>query len=377
MKRIAILGSTGQIGTQALEVISHHPDELSVVSLVCNNPSKLFLEQVKKFSPKHAIAASRDGDEAVVAATIDPEVDLVIVAVVGTAGVLPTLEAIRHNKTIALATKEVLVLAGEIIMDEALKYHSSIIPLDSEHSAIFSLINQTKNKEIRNIYITMGEGPIAKMSSEQLSRVTIKDVNNRPKWTMGTKIAVDSATCINKTFEVIEAHWLFGLTPNQIKIVVHPEYLCHSLVEFVDGSIAAEIGTPDMKRYIHYALFYPERKTSGFSSYLDLYGQSLSFKKSPIDKFPCLGFGHRVIAEDKLMPAVLHGADRAAVEAFVNKKAFFTDIPTIITRTLDFFSNQISKKSTILSKEKDVDQKLKIILDIEQSAYIQAQQYLN
>lgn len=377
MKKIAILGSTGQIGTQALEVIEHHLDELSVVSLVCNNPSKLFSEQIKKFSPKHAVAASRDGDDAVVAATIDPEVDLVIVAVVGTAGVIPTLEAIRHNKTIALATKEVLVLAGEIVMSEALKYHSPIIPLDSEHSAIFSLINQAKNKEIKNIYITMGEGPIAKMSPKQLSSVTIEDVNNRPKWTMGTKIAVDSATCINKTFEVIEAHWLFGLTPDQIKIVVHPEYLCHSLVEFVDGSIAAEVGTPDMKRYIHYALFYPERKTSRFNSFLDLYDSSLSFKKPPIKKFPCLSFGHRVIAEDRLMPAVLHGADRAAVEAFVNKKAFFTDIPTIITKTLDFFSNQILEESLILTEEKDADQKLKIILDIEQSAYTKAQQYLN
>lgn len=377
MKKVAILGSTGQIGTQALEVISQHLGEIEVVSLVCNKPSKLFNEQIKKFSPKHGVVASRDGEDAVIAATVDPEVDLVIVAVVGTAGLRPTLEAIRHKKIIALATKEVLVLAGEIVMNEARKYEASIIPLDSEHSAIFSLINQAKNKEIKNIYLTMGEGLIAKMSPENLSKVTFEDVNNRPKWSMGTKIAVDSATCINKTFEVIEARWLFGLTPDQIKIVVHPEYLCHSLVEFVDGSIAAEIGTPDMKRYIHYALFFPEREPSRFNAFLDLYDNSLSFKKPPIEKFPCLGFGHRVIAENKLMPAVLHGADRAAVDAFINQKILFTDIPIVITKALDYFATKISKESELLTKEKDIDKKLKKILDIEQLAYSQTQQYFN
>lgn len=334
VKNIVILGSTGKIGTQALEVIASYPKEFKVLGLACQHKSDLFQKQIRDFKPQIAIATKESGEDKLIDLATHPKADLIIVAVVGLAGLLPTLAAIKKGKTIALATKEVMVIAGPLMMLEAKKHKAKIIPLDSEHSAIFQCLTGAKTKAIKNIYLTMGKGPIAKMKPKQLEKITMTDIINRPCWTMGTKISVDSATGINKAFEVIEAHYLFNLKSEQIKIIVHPEYSCHSLVEFVDQSMLTELGTPDMKRYLQYALFYPERKINKVSQSLNLYGKTLSFAKPDFAKFPCLKLGHEAIGAGASMPSVLHGADKACVEGFLNKKIKFTQFYKLIKKTM-------------------------------------------
>jgi len=346
MKKIAILGSTGKIGSQTLEVIRSYPKEFKVVGLACGHQSKNFEKQIEEFQPKIIAIAEKDGKERLIKVATYPEVEMVVIAVVGMAGLAPTLAAIKQGKNIALATKEVLVVAGELVMREAEKNKVSIIPLDSEHSAIFQSLHSGKKKEIRRVILTMGKGPIARMGKKQLEKVSLQDIFNRPAWSMGQKIAIDSASCINKVFEVIEAGWLFGVSPDKIEVVVHPEYICHSLVEFVDGSIICELGIPDMKRYIQYALFYPERRKTRVSSYVDLYGKSLTFEKVSLEKFPCLELGHRALKVGGTMSAVLHGADTSAVKAFVNKKIRFTEIYDFINKTMKV--HKVVKNPTLI-----------------------------
>ncbi|NGX60934.1 MAG: 1-deoxy-D-xylulose 5-phosphate reductoisomerase [Chlamydiae bacterium] len=355
MKKIAILGSTGSIGTQTLDVVRQHFDIFQVIALVANHNIESLEKQIEEFRPQFVVVGDREkgailqsrvdvevllGEENISQAATHGEVDLVINALVGKAGLLPTIEAIKLSKQIGLANKETLVLAGELVMRLSQEYNAPIIPIDSEHSAIFQSLQSGRPSEVKRVILTMGKGPIAKMSKEELRAVTMKDILNRPSWDMGMKINVDSATCINKTFEVIEAKWLFDLPPEKIAIVVHPEYLCHSLVEFTDGSLITELGTPDMKRYIQYALFYPERTTTPCNSFLDLFGQSITFEKPPFEKFPCLSMGHEAISHSGTMPAALHGADTSAVKAFMEKKISFTDIGEIIQKTLSAHTNQ-------------------------------------
>lgn len=244
MKKIAILGSTGVIGSKALEVVRDHPEEFKVVSIAAGHKSPQLKAQVKEFNPKIVGI----GEKGLMDAVDDHEIDLVIVSVVGGVGIEPTLAAIRAGKNVGLATKEVLVLEGRKVMREVQKRQANLIPIDSEHSAIFQSLKAGKNQEIRRIYLTMGKGRISTMSQREKEKLTPEQVLNRKTWVMGKKIGVDSATCINKAFEMIEAKWLFGLKPDQIEVIVHPEYLCHSLVEFTDGSIITELGVPDMKK---------------------------------------------------------------------------------------------------------------------------------
>ena len=314
------------IGSKALEVVRDYPDEFKVISLASGHESEKFKEQVKEFQPK--IAAVRE--EELGEAARQAEVDLVIVAVVGTAGITPTLAAIRARKDVALATKEVLVVAGEEVMKEAKKYKVKIIPIDSEHSAIFQSLQAGKPKEIKNIYLTMGQGKISQMSQAELEQVTLEMLLKRKTWTMGEKIAVDSATCINKAFEIIEAKWLFDLKPEQIKVVIHPEYLCHSLVEFVDGSIIAELGVPEMKRYVEYAMFYPQRREVKNIPEINLAGKSLSFKAVDLDKFPALKLGYLALEKGDDWGAKLHEADEAAVRRFIAGAIKFIQIVPLI-----------------------------------------------
>lgn len=335
MKKIAILGSTGKIGSQALEVIRSYPQEFEVIGLACGHLSEKFKEQVREFKPKITAVAEKDGEEGIIKVAAHPEAEMIVVAVVGVAGLAPTLAAIRARKDIALATKEVLVVAGELVMKEVKKYKISLIPLDSEHSAIFQCLASGRKKEIKQLILTMGKGSIAKRSKSELEKITLKDIFNRPAWSMGLKIAVDSATCMNKTFEVVEAKWLFDINPEQINIIVHPEYLCHSLVEFIDGSIITELGSPDMKRYIQYALFYPERKETKVASYIDLIGKKITFEEPPFEKFPCLRLGFKALKKGGTMPAVMHGADKVVVNAFVKGKLKFTDMAKIIISTME------------------------------------------
>ena len=350
MKNIAILGSTGSIGTQTLEIVERFPDMFNIISLVAHRNIQLLRDQIKKFQPefvvisdkKNAATLSREvdievlaGEENIVRAATDNRVDMVINSLVGKSGLLPTIEAIKLGKEIGLANKETLVLAGNIVMQLAKKHNVSIIPIDSEHCALFQSLRSGAHQDIHRLILTMGKGPIAGMDKRRLSTVSMQDVLDRPYWDMGMKINVDSATCVNKAFEVIEARWLFDVPANKISIVVHPQYLCHSLVEFKDGSIICERGTADMKRYTQYALFYPERGVSPAGSFIDLFEKPIAFEKPPFDKFPCLGMGHYVIEKGGTMPAVFHGADTTAVKAFMDRKIKFTDIPVIIQNTMD------------------------------------------
>lgn len=346
MKRIVILGSTGSIGTQALDIVRQHRDKFKVVGLTAHHSTEKLQEQIAEFKPEAVCLTDKEkaesfktsaflfkGEEGLKEIAI-LDSDLLINALVGSAGLIPTLEAIKKGITIGLANKETLVLAGEIVMREAAKHHATIIPIDSEHSALFQSLKSGRKNEIKNLILTMGKGKIAEMSPEQLKNVSMKDIFSRPAWNMGNKVTIDSATCMNKAFEIIEAKWLFDVAPEQIKVIVHPDYICHSLVEFNDGSIITELGTPDMKRYTQYALFYPERATATVSSFTDLYGKTLRFEKPLFDKFPCLSMGHTVLEMGGIMPAVLHGADHVAVKAFIENKIGFTDIPKFISETL-------------------------------------------
>lgn len=366
MKRIVILGSTGSIGTQALDIVRQHPDRFKVVGLTANRNTEKLKEQIAEFRPEAVCITDETkaelfktdvvlykGEDGLKKIATLPS-DLLINSVVGSAGLIPTLEAIKNGITIGLANKETLVLAGEIVMREAKKYNVTIIPIDSEHSALFQSLKSGRESEVRNIYLTMGKGRIAEMSDEELRNVTMKDIFNRPAWNMGDKITIDSATCMNKAFEIIEARWLFDVPSDRIKVIVHPDYICHSLVEFIDGSIITELGTPDMRRYTQYALFYPERAKATVSSFADLYGKTLRFEKPAFDKFPCLSMGYKVLEQGGIMPAVLHGADHAAVKAFIENKIGFMDIPQIIAATIQKTKNILNPSiNQIIEAEKN------------------------
>lgn len=376
MKRIVILGSTGSVGTQALDIIRQHPDKFKVVGLTANNNIEKLSEQIKEFKPEAVCVADEEkagllkanipiykGKEGLKDIAI-LDSDLLINSLVGTAGLIPTLEAIKKGITIGLANKETLVLAGEIVMREAVKHRVTIIPIDSEHSALFQSLKSGRREEINNLILTMGKGRIAEMNQEQLKNVSMKDIFSRPAWNMGDKVTIDSATCMNKAFEIIEARWLFDVPADKIKVIVHPDYICHSLVEFNDGSIITELGTADMRRYTQYALFYPERVQATVSSFTDLYGKSLRFEMPAYEKFPCLSMGHLVLKMGGIMPAVMHGADHAAVEAFTENKIGFMDIPRVIERTL-------KKTKNILNP--DINQ----IIEAERNAYKTAMEVLS
>lgn len=346
VKRITILGSTGSIGTQTLDIVREYPGEFKIVGLTANSNIEKLREQIEEFRPE-AVCIAEEGKASLLKTDIPVYVgdeglkkiatlqsDLLINALVGSSGLIPTLEAIKKGITIGLANKETLVLAGEIVTKEAAKHKVEIIPIDSEHSALFQSLKSGKKSEIEHLYLTMGKGKIAEMNEDELKAVTMKDIFNRPAWNMGNKVTIDSATCMNKAFEVIEAKWLFGVAAEKIKVIVHPDYICHSLVEFCDGSIITELGTPDMRRYTQYALFYPVRTKVTVSSFADLYGKTLRFEKPQYEKFPCLSMGHAVLGQGGIMPAVLHGADHAAVKAFSENKIGFMDIPKVIEETL-------------------------------------------
>ena len=351
MKKIVILGSTGSIGAQALDVVRQFPRDFKVVGLSTNSNVDLLKKQAEEFKPgwigitdknfQFSIfnfqSISNDkilkGENALIDLVKNTDADLVVVSVVGLSGLRPTLEAIRAKKDIALATKEIMVLAGELVLEEVKKAGVQLIPIDSEISAIFQSLKSGKNEEVEKLILTMGKGRISMMNKDQLEKVTIEEVMNRKTWTMGAKISVDSATCLNKAFETIELRWFFDISPDKIDIIVHPEYLCHSLVEFMDGSIIGEFGVPDMRRYIQYALFYPERMKNILHT--SLIGKTLTFEEVPYEKFPCLSLGFEALRKGGTMPAILHGADDVAVEAFIDKKIGFMEIPKVIQRVMN------------------------------------------
>lgn len=347
-KNIAILGSTGSIGRQALEVIRANPDKFEVFALTANNNLDLLIEQACEFQPDVVAIANEKlylqlkqaladqpikvfaGMDAIAQLVEMEPIDLVLTAMVGYAGLKPTIQAIRANKTIALANKETLVVAGEIIGELALKHKTAILPVDSEHSAIFQCLAGEGNNPIEKIILTASGGPFRAKTIEELKTVTSAQALKHPNWDMGAKITIDSASMMNKGFEVIEARWLFGLTPDQIEVVVHPQSIIHSMVQFTDGSVKAQLGLPDMKLPIQYAFTYPDRIKTDFPR-LD-FGRynELTFEKPDTGRFRNLALAYRAMEKGGNMPCIINAANEIVVAAFLKDKTGFLQMSDII-----------------------------------------------
>ena len=353
MKRLAILGSTGSIGRSALAVVDAHPDKLSVVALAAGDNDARLAEQVQRYRPAIVAMASGEGidrlraacgnsapvmaqgNEGLIAVATHPAVDIVICASAGTAGLEAVLAAIDAGKTIALANKEVLVMAGALVMARAQQRGVSVLPVDSEHNAVHQCLHGRARTEVRRLILTASGGPFRDFSATALERVGPDEALRHPTWQMGRKITIDSATLMNKGLEVIEAHWLFGVTADQIDVVIHPQSIVHSLVELTDGSVIAQLGVTDMRLPIQYACSYPERWDGALPT-LDLTRAGrLEFLAPDYDRFPCLGLAYRALRAGDTFPVVLNAANEVAVETFLDGKLGFTSIPRVIERTMN------------------------------------------
>jgi 1-deoxy-D-xylulose-5-phosphate reductoisomerase len=345
VKKIAILGSTGSIGRQALDVIRALPDELEVVALTGNRNLKLLEEQIREFQPKMFYYSVKPdityGGEFLSIEEIasHPEVDFLIVATTGKAGLSPTLAALQASKTVALASKEVLVMAGEIIVREASLHQAQILPIDSEHSAIWQCLQGEETKP-RRLFLTASGGPFYHYSESELAEVTPEQALQHPIWKMGRKITIDSATLMNKGLEVTEAHWLFSFPFDSIEVLIHPQSIVHSMVEFTDGSLKAQLSWPDMRLPIQYALSYPQRWSNSKLPRLDWNKiNSLNFEPIDYNRFPCLKLAMDAGKSGGTYPAVLCAADEVAVELFLSHRISFTDIARIVQETLEQHRN--------------------------------------
>lgn len=351
-KRIAILGSTGSIGTQALSVIEEHSDIYQAEILTANNNVKLLIEQSRRFKPDSVVIADETkyaelrealkdepikvfaGKKALCEVVEMGNVDTVLVALVGFSGLMPTISAIRAKKQIALANKETLVVAGEIVERLAFDNHAPIIPVDSEHSAIFQCLAGDDAASMTKILLTASGGPFRNFSKEQLSEVTVSQALCHPKWKMGAKITVDSATMMNKGFEVIEARWLFGTEPEKIQVLIHPQSIVHSAVQFADGAIKAQLGAPDMRIPIQYAFSYPNRLPMKAERLDLLAAGNLTFEAPDEERFPCLPLAYEALSRGGNVPCTLNAANEVANLAFRNNRIKFTDISKIIKETI-------------------------------------------
>lgn len=355
MKNIALLGSTGSIGKSSLEVARNNPNELKIVSLTAGKNWQLLAEQAREFKPAYvAIADQRfekdlrqalsdtnirvgAGEEGVIEAVALASVDTVLAAIVGAAGLKPTWEAIQLKHQICLANKETLVVGGALVMEAVKKREVKLIPVDSEHSAIFQCLQGAGETPLNRIIITASGGPFRTLPKEDLRKVTVEQALKHPNWNMGGKITIDSATLMNKGLEVIEAHWLFEASYEQIDIVVHPQSLIHSLVEFSDGSVIAQIGWPDMKLPIQYALSWPKRWQPPLKNFDLVKASSMTFFKPRYEDFPCLKLAFEAGKAGGIMPCVMNAANEVAVAAFLQKKIAFMDIPEVIGKTMASF----------------------------------------
>lgn len=336
MKRIVILGATGSIGTQTLDVVRRLPERLRVVGLSAFRNEDLLRQQAQEFLvPLDALEWGPQADLARLARL--NQADLVVVAVAGAVGMQATLAALEAGKDVALATKEVLVAAGELVMATARRHQARVLPIDSEHSAVFQCLQGERAEHVAKIWLTASGGPFREWNEDQIAQATLADALRHPTWpSMGRKITVDSATLMNKGLETIEAHWLFSIPMAQIGVVIHPQSVVHSLVEFQDGSVLAQFGLPDMRLPIEYALLSPERIDAGLPR-LDLtaLGQPLTFDAPDEARFPCLALARRAAEAGGTMPAVLNAANEAAVELFLEQKVAFREIPRLIAQTMD------------------------------------------
>lgn len=352
MKRIAILGSTGSIGTQTLDVVREHADEYEAYALTAGHNAELLIAQAREFHPEVVVIADESryetvrealadlpikvwaGAEAIGDAASLPDVDVVVTAMVGFAGLRPTVAAIEAGKTIALANKETLVVAGELITELAVKHRAPILPVDSEHSAIFQSLVGEDGNAIDKILLTASGGPFRTTPIEELANVTAARALKHPNWEMGAKITIDSATMMNKGFEMIEAKWLFGVEPERIEVLVHPESIVHSAVQLADGGVKAQLGVPDMRLPIQYALSFPRRLSlSGERLDLAALGR-LTFERPDFDKFDCLRIAYEAIAAGGNLPCVVNAANEVANAAFRRGAVGFLDIPRLIRRAM-------------------------------------------
>ncbi len=368
-KNIAILGSSGSIGKNSLEVIANFPDQFKVAYLTVNKNIDALYEQVQRFKPRGVVVLDECsasackkrvngttevlvGEEGLEEIVQRDDVDVVISSLVGFAGLKPTINAIKAKKKIALANKETLVVAGEIIMRLVKENGVTLIPVDSEHSAIFQCLVGESNSQIDKIILTASGGPFLATTKDELRRVTIQQALNHPNWKMGSKITIDSATLMNKGLEVIEAHWLFGLPADKIEVVIHPQSIIHSMVEFIDGSVKAQLGIPDMKIPIQYALTYPERALSKFVRIDFPKLKEMTFFEPDLDRFQCLQLAFDALHTGGTMPAALNAANEIAVDRFLNGKISFLQIPETICRTME---QHTSKASPTLEDIVDAD----------------------
>ena len=374
MKNISILGVTGSIGTQALDVLRFHKDKFKLVAISAYKNIDLTLDIIEEFKPR--VVAINDkasfeklknikgtldydfellyGMEGLIKVATLKEVHTVLTSVVGMIGLKPTLEAIKCKKDIALANKETLVVAGELVMNEAKKYGVKILPVDSEHSAIFQCLQGNDLKSVDKIIITASGGPFRGYSKKQLENVTLNQALNHPKWSMGKKITIDSSTLMNKGLEVIEAHWLFDCDYENIEVVVHPQSIIHSMVQYKDGAVIAQLGVTDMKLPIQYALNYPLRDNN-ISEKLDFYKiNELNFYKPDTEVFRCLKLAYKAGKMGGLMPTILNGANEVCVDLFLNEKIKYLDIPTIVEECMEVFKN-------------DMEVSLRNIIDLDKS----------
>jgi len=350
MKKITILGSTGSIGTQSLEVIRNNPERFRVEALTCGANAELLSEQIKEFRPALAVTGSEAdalrlskefpgtefawGREGLIAAA-EGGCDMVLNSLMGMRGLEPTYHAIKAGKDIALANKETLVAGGQLVMDAVAEHGVKMLPVDSEHSAIFQCLEGNEGRPVKKILLTASGGPFRGYSLEELEKVTLEQALKHPKWTMGAKITIDSATMMNKGLEVIEAKWLFGVEADDIQILVHPQSIVHSAVEFMDTSVIAQLGVPDMKIPISLALGYPDRLTSNDPS-LDFFGQgaNLTFEKPDPEVFKCIRLAYDAIKAGGSYPAALNGANEVLVDLFLKKQIRFIDIQNTLERIL-------------------------------------------
>ena len=359
MKKLAILGSTGSIGTQTLDVVREHPDRFEVYAICAHRSVDKLVEQARDFRPEVVCIADESlyaelkqklqaalgadaemmkvwaGADAIAEMVTMPSIDIVVAAMVGYAGLRPTMEAIRAGKTIALANKETLVVAGELICALAEQYHAPILPVDSEHSAIFQSLVGEDHSEIEKILLTASGGPFRTWTLDQISRAKAADALRHPNWDMGAKITIDSASMMNKGFEVIEAKWLFGVDVEKIEVLVHPQSIVHSAVQFTDGAVKAQLGAPDMRLPIQYALTFPERLGASFPR-LDLFKTAnLTFEKPDLERFPNLRLAYEAMHRGGNMPCVLNAANEVVNLAFREGKMGFLEMSDVIGQTMD------------------------------------------
>ncbi len=383
MKKISILGSTGSIGQSALDIVDMHRDKLKVTALAGGYNVPVLAEQIKKFSPEIAVVMNEKkagelrsllgggktpvivfGDQGYAAAAAWDNSDIVLLAIVGAAGLLPAIAAIDAGKTIALANKETLVMAGDIIMARAKQNQVKIYPVDSEHSAIFQCIEGNRHRDIKKIFLTASGGPFKDMPLTQFKNIRLEHALNHPTWSMGNKITIDSATMMNKGFEIIEAMHLFSLDIEDIKVMIHPESIVHSMVGFKDGSVMAQMGVPDMKIAISYALLWPERVGLGldFPDFTSMGG--LFFENPDTKKFPSLEFAFEACRQGGVLPAVMNAANEVAVKGFLRSKINFIDIFRIIEKCMEFHEKVNSPElSDILEADYQARQRAEALMN--------------